>query len=61
MRVAATMHPRYFLDFLFNHIDADTDGDGGRQQFRPSGEPTFNRFCGFAGYRGVGAEHTAKI
>lgn len=41
-----------FLDFLFNR----TLPDGTRQQFRVSGEPMFNRACGFIGYRGIGVE-----
>jgi PAS domain S-box-containing protein len=41
-----------FLDFIFSR----TRADGSRQQFRVSGEPMFDRFCTFIGYRGVGVE-----
>ena len=45
-----------FLDFLFSRVNAD----GSHQEFRVSGEPMFNRSCGFIGYRGIGVEITAK-
>jgi len=45
-----------FLDFVFSRVNAD----GSQQQFRVSGEPMFNRSCGFIGYRGIGVELTAK-
>ena len=45
-----------FLDFLFNRVNAN----GSRQQFRVSGEPMFNRACGFIGYRGVGVEVVSR-
>jgi len=41
-----------FLDFAFSRVTAD----GLRQQFRVSGEPMFDRFCRFIGYRGIGLE-----
>ncbi|MBW8313176.1 MAG: response regulator [Rhizobium sp.] len=41
-----------FLDHVLNR----TNPDGSRQQFRVSGEPMFDRFCTFIGYRGVGVE-----
>ena len=41
-----------FLD----HVLHRTNPDGSRQQFRVSGEPMFDRFCTFIGYRGVGVE-----
>ncbi len=41
-----------FLDFILNRVNAD----GSRQQYRVSGEPMFDRFCNFIGYRGVGVE-----
>jgi len=44
-----------FLDFLLSRVNAD----GSRQQFRVSGEPMFDRFCTFVGYRGVGVELAA--
>jgi len=46
-----------FLDFLLTRVAAD----GSRQQFRVSGEPMFNQFCTFIGYRGVGVELPADI
>ena len=41
-----------FLDFAFDRIN----NDGSRQQFKVSGEPMFDRFCNFIGYRGIGLE-----
>jgi PAS domain S-box-containing protein len=43
-----------FLDFVFSRVKPD----GSRQQFRVSGEPMFNQFCRFVGYRGIGVEIT---
>ena len=43
-----------FLDFVLSRINAD----GSRQSFQVSGEPMFNRACGFIGYRGIGIELT---
>jgi CheY-like chemotaxis protein len=43
---------RPFLDFVLCRKNAD----GSREQFRISGEPMFDRACGFVGYRGVGAQ-----
>jgi PAS domain S-box-containing protein len=45
-----------FLDFAFSRINPD----GSRQQFRVSGEPMFDAFCRFKGYRGIGVEVTVK-
>jgi PAS domain S-box-containing protein len=45
-----------FLDFAFSRVNAD----GSQQTFRVSGEPMFNRSCGFIGYRGIGVETTAR-
>ncbi|WP_292992852.1 response regulator [Nitrosomonas sp.] len=45
-----------FLDFEFSRIN----DDGSHQKFRVSGEPMFNRFCGYIGYRGIGLEITSK-
>ena len=45
-----------FLDFVFSRANAN----GSRQQFRVSGEPMFNQFSRFIGYRGIGVELTAK-
>lgn len=43
-----------FLDFTFSR----TNSDGSAQHFRVSGEPMFNRVCGYIGYRGIGVEIT---
>jgi CheY-like chemotaxis protein len=43
---------RPFLDFVFHR----TLMGGRRQQFRVSGQPTFDAMCRFTGYRGVGLE-----
>ncbi len=45
-----------FLDFVFHRINAD----GSQQTFRVSGEPMFNQFSRFIGYRGIGVELSAK-
>jgi PAS domain S-box-containing protein len=45
-----------FLDFVFSRVSAD----GSLQKFQVSGEPMFNRSCGFIGYRGIGVELTPK-
>jgi hypothetical protein len=45
-----------FLDFVFSRINADDS----QQRFQVSGEPMFNRSCGYIGYRGIGIELTAK-
>jgi PAS domain S-box-containing protein len=44
-----------FLDQTFDRLDAG----GARQRFRVSGEPMFDAFCRFKGYRGIGVEVTA--
>jgi len=41
-----------FLDFLLHH----NNPDGSVQQFRVSGEPVFNTYGKFLGYRGIGVE-----
>ncbi|MBC7706925.1 MAG: response regulator [Rhodoferax sp.] len=41
-----------FLDFAFGRVNID----GSRQLFRVSGEPVFDQFCRFVGYRGIGLE-----
>jgi PAS domain S-box-containing protein len=41
-----------FLDFVFSRVNAD----GSEQRFQVSGEPMFNQFSRFVGYRGVGVE-----
>ena len=45
-----------FLDFVLNR----TNADGSQQRFRVSGEPMFNQFARFIGYRGIGVETSAK-
>jgi PAS domain S-box-containing protein len=45
-----------FLDFAFHRVNAD----GSQQQFCVSGEPMFDAFCHFKGYRGIGIEVIAK-
>jgi PAS domain S-box-containing protein len=45
-----------FLDFTFRRVNAD----GSQQQFRVSGEPMFDAFCHFKGYRGIGFEVVPK-
>ncbi len=47
---------RPFLDFAFSRANAD----GSIQRFLVSGEPMFNRYCGFIGYRGIGVELPPK-
>jgi PAS domain S-box-containing protein len=41
-----------FLDFVFTRRDAN----GTERKYRVSGEPMFNRFSAFTGYRGIGME-----
>jgi PAS domain S-box-containing protein len=45
-----------FLDFVLSRVNTD----GSEQRFQVSGEPIFNRSCGYIGYRGLGVELTAK-
>jgi PAS domain S-box-containing protein len=45
-----------FLDFIFSRVNTD----GSQQRFQVSGEPMFNRSCGYVGYRGIGIELIAK-
>ena len=45
-----------FLDFAFSRRNAD----GSRQEFRVSGEPIINQSGQCIGYRGIGAEITAR-
>jgi PAS domain S-box-containing protein len=45
-----------FLDFAFSRINSD----GAHQQFRVSGQPMFDRFSRFVGYRGIGVEVIAS-
>jgi CheY-like chemotaxis protein len=44
-----------FLDFVLRRVN----GDGSQQRYQVSGQPMFNRSCGYIGYRGVGVELTA--
>jgi CheY-like chemotaxis protein len=46
-----------FLDFVL----CRTQGDGVQQRFQISGEPMFNRWNKFVGYRGVGVEVSSKL
>ncbi len=43
-----------FLDLVFSRVNPD----GRQQSFRVSGEPMFNQFGHFVGYRGIGVEIT---
>ena len=45
-----------FLDFIYGRVNRD----GSQQRFRVSGEPMFNQFGHFIGYRGIGVEITAN-
>ncbi len=45
-----------FLDFVFSRVNADHS----QQKFQVSGEPMFNQFSRFIGYRGIGVELTKK-
>jgi len=45
-----------FLDFVFSRVNPD----GTKHRYQVSGEPMFNRACGFVGYRGIGVELTPK-
>jgi CheY-like chemotaxis protein len=45
-----------FLDFVLSRINSD----GSLQRYQVSGEPMFNRFCGYIGYRGIGVELIAR-
>jgi CheY-like chemotaxis protein len=43
-----------FLDFVLGRVNRD----GSRRRYQISGQPIFNPFCGYAGYRGIGVELT---
>jgi PAS domain S-box-containing protein len=45
-----------FLDFVFSRRNAA----GTEQTFQVSGEPMFDRYCRFIGYRGIGVELAAR-
>jgi len=45
-----------FLDFVLSRVNRD----GSQHRYQVSGEPIFNRFCGYIGYRGVGVERTSS-
>jgi hypothetical protein len=44
------------LDFALSRLNSD----GSRQRYQVSGEPMFNSYCGYIGYRGIGVELTAR-
>jgi DNA-binding response OmpR family regulator len=44
-----------FLDFVLGRVD----GDGTRQRYQISGQPIFDCYCAYVGYRGVGVELAA--
>jgi PAS domain S-box-containing protein len=46
-----------FLDFVLSRVNSD----GSQQRYQVSGEPMFNRSCGYIGYRGIGVELTATV
>jgi len=46
-----------FLDFILSRVNRD----GSQHRYQVSGEPIFNRFCGYIGYRGVGVERTSSM
>jgi len=41
-----------FLDFVVGRVNSD----GSHQRYQVSGQPMFNCFCGYIGYRGIGVE-----
>ncbi len=45
-----------FLEFPFSRVDVD----GSRRQYRVSGQPMFDQFCRFVGYRGIGVEVSVR-
>jgi PAS domain S-box-containing protein len=45
-----------FLDFVLSRVNTD----GSQQRYQVSGEPMFDRSCGFIGYRGIGVERPDK-
>jgi PAS domain-containing protein len=45
-----------FLDFIISRVKAN----GAEQKYLVSGEPMFNQFARFVGYRGIGVELIAK-
>jgi len=44
-----------FLDFVLGRVNSD----GSRQRYQISGQPMFNCYCGYVGYRGIGVELAA--
>jgi len=44
-----------FLDFVLRRVNSD----GSQQRYQVSGQPMFNSFCGYIGYRGIGVELSA--
>ncbi|MDT5260955.1 MAG: hypothetical protein QOD10_6035 [Mycobacterium sp.] len=45
-----------FLDFVLSRVNSN----GSERRFQVSGEPIFNRSCGYIGFRGLGVELTAR-
>jgi CheY-like chemotaxis protein len=45
-----------FLDFVLSRVSSN----GSQQRYQVSGEPIFDRSCGYIGYRGIGVELTAR-
>jgi PAS domain S-box-containing protein len=45
-----------FLDFVLSRVNSD----GSQQRYQVSGEPMFNRLCGYVGYRGIGVERISR-
>ena len=45
-----------FLDFVFSRVN----DDGSQQHYQVSGEPMFNQYSRFIGYRGFGVELTTR-
>jgi hypothetical protein len=41
-----------FLDFVLGRVNSD----GSRQRYQISGQPMFDCYCGYIGYRGIGVE-----
>jgi PAS domain S-box-containing protein len=46
-----------FLDFVLRRVNRD----GSQQRYQVSGEPIFNRFCDYIGYRGIGVERVLSM
>ncbi len=46
-----------FLDFELGRVNSD----GSQQRYQISGQPMFDCYCGYIGYRGIGVELTALL